>query len=210
MYKIYTTFMRPSKDVPFYHERADMFPILNTITEIVKSSPHVLSRETTLSEDELIYTVITSFEDKQAWMMHKYELMAADVTVFVNRNSYCLENNINVVREWTLDDGPKHLANDTNLDQLARIFFGISSVSAKLGDSPCLVTFSIESEQAIVPSTSHTYSVICDINPNFNGTFSCTESSVNSITLSYPNDPGTYSPDSGEFEGAMAIITMNP
>lgn len=202
--------MRPSKDVPFYHERADMFPVLNEAVEIVRASPHIVSRETELSDDELIYAVTTTFADKQAWMMHKYELMAADVTMFINRNAYCLENNISVVREWSLDDGPKHLADDSNLDQYARVFFTIKSFNNKSGTGPFDVTFDIESIQHVVPSTGHTYTIQCDLNPSFDGTFTCTASTETTITLSYLTDPGEYTQNTGEIENAIALATMNP
>ena len=202
--------MRPSKDVPFYHERSDMFPILNESAEIVKASPHVSSRETELSDDELIYSVITSFADKQAWMAHKYELMAADVTMFINRNSYCLENNISVIREWSQDNGPKHLADDSSLDQYARLFFTIKSLNSKIGTGPFLVTFNIESVENIVPSTGHTYTVLCDLSPDYNGSVECTASTSDTITVSYATDPGDFTPTSSEFENAISTITMNP
>ena len=202
--------MRPSKDVPFYHERADMFPVITQAAEIVKASPYIANRETKLSDDELIYTVTTSFADKQAWMMHKYELMAADVTMFINRNSYCLENNISVVREWVQDDGPKHVADDSNLDQYARLFFTIKSLNSKTGTGPFLVTFDIESVENVVPDTEHTYTILCDLNPNYNGTVECTASTANTITLTYPTDPGEYLANTSEFENAVANITMNP
>jgi hypothetical protein len=202
--------MRPSKDVPFYHERSDMFPILAQSAEIVKTSPHISSREAILSDDELIYTVTTSFADKQAWLLHKYELMATDVIMFINRNSYCLENNISVVREWSQDSGPKHLADDSNLDQYARLFFTIKSLNSKNGSGPFLVTFDIESVDNIIPSIGNMYTVSCDLSPDYNGTVNCTASTIDTITVSYATEPGVFTPISSEFENAISIITMNP
>jgi len=210
MYKIYTTFIRPSKDVPFYHERTDMFPVINTAADITQSSSNVAGREVTLSDDELTYTVTMLFANKQAWMAYKYELMKSEVMRFVERNAYCLENNIDVVREWSDGDGPRHLADDSNLDQYARLFFNIKDVISKVGDNPCLVTFDIEPIDGLSPILEHTYTVLCDGNSSYDGTFICESATATTITLSYPSDPGEFLVENGQYENAISSVTMNP
>ena len=67
----------------------------------------------------------------------------------------------------------------------------ISSFTSITGSGPYLVTFEIPSQTA-APATGVTYTVAGNSNVSYNGNYTCTDSSTTSITLSYPNDPGTY------------------
>jgi hypothetical protein len=177
-------------------------------TEIVKTSSHIEGRESVLSDDGLTYTVITLFANKQEFIAHKYELMATDTEIFVNRNSYCLENNIVVVREWSSEDGLRHLVDNSNFNKVGHLFFNINGINSTEGDEPCLVTFDIDPIDGIMPILDYTYTVLCDVNPSYSGTFTCTNITPTTITLRYPTNPGEYLDNNEQFENALARITM--
>lgn len=69
--------------------------------------------------------------------------------------------------------------------------FVVTGFTSTTGVGPFLVTFAI-SEQSIAPATGVNYTVVRSGTTAYNGNFSCTASSLTSITLSYPSDPGVY------------------
>jgi len=92
----------------------------------------------------------------------------------------------------------------------------ITSFTSKTGSGPYLVTFAIPT-QGIAPYLtsavgSVTYTVTGNSNTAYNGTFNCTASTTNSITLSYATDPGAYGTgtttlvSNGFFQGSIVRI----
>jgi len=67
----------------------------------------------------------------------------------------------------------------------------VTAYSNKIGTGPFLVQFAI-TPQLAAPATGVYYYVSGNSNPLYNGHFTCTASALNSITLSYPTDPGVY------------------
>jgi hypothetical protein len=63
--------------------------------------------------------------------------------------------------------------------------------TSKVGSGPFLITFTFNRLSAVPASSQYYYVTGCP-NPLYNGHFFCTTSGYNTITLSYPTDPGTY------------------
>jgi hypothetical protein len=68
----------------------------------------------------------------------------------------------------------------------------VQSYNSKTGVGPFLVTFQIPT-QASAPTPAAGYVVSGNTNTNYNGSFTATASSLSTITLSYPSDPGVFS-----------------
>ena len=86
----------------------------------------------------------------------------------------------------------------------------------KTGTGPYLITFRIV-QQDTPPLTGVNYIIASNANPLYNGTYTCTASTVTSITLQYASDPGAYSiahettitPVAGSIVFAQAYTSSN-
>ena len=75
----------------------------------------------------------------------------------------------------------------------------LTSFNAKSGSGPYLVTINIPT-QTTAPQVGSFYTLTGNSNPSYNGTWVATASSVSTIQLSYPTDPGTF--------GSGGVITL--
>jgi hypothetical protein len=67
----------------------------------------------------------------------------------------------------------------------------VSRFLNKTSSAPFLVTLVI-SQQSVIPATNQYYYLNGNTNPLYNGHWLCTDSTLTSITLRYPTDPGVY------------------
>lgn len=74
--------------------------------------------------------------------------------------------------------------------------------ASKTGSGPFLVTINFPAQESS-PPTNVMYRVVGNATAGYNGTFLCTASTLNSITLSYPTDPGSWG-------GGTTTITISP
>jgi hypothetical protein len=70
------------------------------------------------------------------------------------------------------------------------------------------VVFNIPA-QTYIPSTILTYTVAGNTNLSYNGTFACTSSTSNTITLRYLSNPGTFNTDSITTIGPLVSATIS-
>lgn len=87
----------------------------------------------------------------------------------------------------------------------------VSAFSAKTGSGPYLVTLTIPSTPALATNAGvgSTFVLVGNSNANYGGLFKCTGSSSTSITLSYPNDPGTYGSGTTKLYSFAAVSTVS-
>jgi len=68
----------------------------------------------------------------------------------------------------------------------------VNAFISKTGSGPYLVTFGFTAA-SVAPSVGAPYKIAGCTNTNYNGVYNATASSTSTITLSYNNDPGSYS-----------------
>ena len=70
------------------------------------------------------------------------------------------------------------------------------------------VVFTIPT-QTYLPNTSLTYTVAGNTNLSYNGTFTCVTSTLSTITLQYPNDPGVFNTSTASTISPLVTATIS-
>ena len=84
----------------------------------------------------------------------------------------------------------------------------VNSFTSATATGPYFVTFTIPT-QSLAPSTGISYTVSGNSNSSYNGSFTATASSVTSITLSYPTNPGSYGTGTTTLESLVTTYTVS-
>ena len=118
--------------------------------------------------------------------------ISANRTIITNAiNSYTNITGVSAERVVNIDHPA--ISNNTNGIDLVptKINVSITGFVSITSNHPYLVTFSI-STQLVPLAVGQIYSVSGSLNTDYNGKYVLVDSSVNEITLAYPDDPGTY------------------
>jgi hypothetical protein len=112
-----------------------------------------------------------------------YIIDLSGITVKINKTTYKLYSGQQLIISIVKNSGYVYTASDPLL---------VINATGTTGTGPYLVSFRIPIQET-APILNVNYKVSGNSNPLFNGTFASVASSISSITLSYPSDPGAYS-----------------
>jgi hypothetical protein len=112
-----------------------------------------------------------------------YIIDLTGITVKINKTTYKLHSGQQLIISVIKNSGYVYTSSTP---------LPIVNAIGTTGSGPFLVSFRIPAQQT-APILNVNYKVNGNSNPAFNGTFASVASTTNTITLSYPSDPGAYS-----------------